>query len=197
MTPVDIARHLTAGTVASYLEDRLDAEVRSEVEVHLATCVDCRQEVVEVGRLLEKRRRTRLVVPAAGVAAAAIVALAVGLTIIGDRGQPDAGDAIRAPAGSGSPTVGISVVQPAPDQVLASDEAVRFIWNSSAPGSVFRVTLLDETGASLWSAESSDTVLALPSDVHLAPGARYFWFVDALGADGSAVTSGARRFSVR
>jgi len=57
--------------------------------------------------------------------------------------------------------------------------------------------LLGESGERLWSTETGDTIALLPDDVHLAAAASYFWYVDALTGDGTARTSGARRFSVR
>ena len=48
----------------------------------------------------------------------------------------------------------------------------------------------------VWSGETSDTALALPDSVALAPGRAYFWRVDGI-AEGLALSSGARQLRVR
>jgi hypothetical protein len=72
-----------------------------------------------------------------------------------------------------------------------------FAWHAGDAGSRFKLTLVDEQGATLWSVDTGDTVVTPPHDVFLAPGRTYFWYVDALGADGRSMTSGAHRFTVR
>jgi len=181
--------------VAAYVERRLDDEERAVAEAHLATCADCRREVVEVSRLLLKRRRASQLLPAAGIAAAAVIAFVAGVSLIGGPAKPDSVRPIRAPAESPAPV--LTAVEPAPDVSLSVGNDIRFVWKASEAGSTYKLTVVDESGEPVWSAETSDTVTLLPAEDGPDRPGKYFWFVDALASDGSTLTSGARRFSLR
>lgn len=187
-------QHLQARLVAAYVESRLDDEERAAAEAHLATCADCRREVVEITRLLLKRRRASQHLPIAGIAAAAMLALVVGVSLIGGPREGESVRAIRAP--SPPTTSALAVLEPAQDVALPVGHEIRFVWASKA-GSTYRLTVLDESGEPVWSAETSDTVALLPAQAGPESAGTYFWFVDAMASDGSTLTSGARRFSLR
>jgi hypothetical protein len=59
----------------------------------------------------------------------------------------------------------------------------------------YRVTVTDTTGATRWTTETPDTAVTLPASARLEPGARYYFYVDALRADGWSVQSGPRTFT--
>jgi len=72
--------HPDAERLAAYIDRTLDSSARAEVEGHLADCEECRTIVVDsVALPTEKpgRRKTHYVYGAAGLAAAAVVVLAV------------------------------------------------------------------------------------------------------------------------
>jgi hypothetical protein len=73
---------------------------------------------------------------------------------------------------------------------------VRLNWRLTGAAVEYRVTLLDATGSVLWTSVTADSVALLPVGVSLAPGADYYWYVDALLGDGTSVSSGAQRFSM-
>lgn len=181
--------------MAAYLQGKLDGTGRSEAEAHLASCAACRHEAVAVGQLMAMRRRERIMRPALGVVAAAVLALAVALPRLRPSDDAGMGDAVRAPALEPAPA--IATITPAPDTVLPAGGAVRFAWHAAPGGSMYRVMLLGESGDLLWSTETGDTIAPLPDDVRLARAGSYFWYVDALSTDGATRTSGARRFSLR
>jgi hypothetical protein len=189
-------QHLLARLVAAYLERRLDAEERAAVEAHLATCEDCRREVLEVSRLILKRRRARQVLPVAGIAAAAVLALVAGVSLIGGPPETAASGAVRAPT-LPPPARALTAVEPPQDTTLSVGEGIRFLWRAADPGSTYRLTVLDEAGGPVWSTRTSDTVAFLPAEAGPEEIGGYFWFVDALASDGSTLTSGTRRFSLR
>ena len=54
---------------------------------------------------------------------------------------------------------------------------------------------MEAAGQEVWTAETGDTVLALPIQISLGRGRTYFWTVDALGADGRTRTSRTKQFS--
>jgi hypothetical protein len=53
------------------------------------------------------------------------------------------------------------------------------------------------SGGTVHSEASSDTALLLMDSGMLVPDQAYFWYVDALLADGSTATTGVQRFSTR
>ena len=59
---------------------------------------------------------------------------------------------------------------------------------------LYHLTLTDPAGHALWLHETSDTAVAPPPNVSLTPGRTYYWYVDALDAGGSSLTTGTRRF---
>ena len=187
--------HLPAATVAAYLQGELDTGSRAEAETHLASCTACRHEVVAVGGLLATRRRRRMIAPALGLAAAAVLALAVGLPTLRRHDESGATVTVRAPVTPAAHA--LATITPAADTILPASHDLQFAWHAVPGGSTYRVMLLGESGERLWSTETGDTVALLPDDVRLAAAASYFWYVDALTGDGTARTSGARRFSVR
>lgn len=195
MKPVSVEKHLPAKLVAAYLEDHLDPEERDRVEGHLAACLECRREVVNVGRLLVKHRRVRIVAPAAGIAAAAMLALVIGVSLV----QRPASDDFLAPVRTPALPVNIPLqtVEPVSGSSLSAGEDIRFVWNQATAGATYRLTVIDDAGGPIWSTETGDTVVILPARLGLQPGSTYFWFVDALSHDGSAQTSGARHFTLR
>ncbi|HEX5820053.1 MAG TPA: zf-HC2 domain-containing protein [Gemmatimonadales bacterium] len=190
----DATHHLPATTVAAYVQGELEAAARDEAESHLATCATCRHELVEVGRLVAKRERERLGKMALGVAAVASLMLVVGVLRTSVPRAGDRGAVERAPAPGGARAV--TALSPGIDATLPSGRDVRFTWHAVAGGSTYRLTLLSESGALLWATATGDTTVSLPDDIQLAPSGAYFWYVDALSADGSTLTSGARRFAV-
>jgi len=187
-------QHLRSRLVAAYIARRLDTEERAAAEAHLAVCEECRREVVEVSGLLLKRRRTAQLLPTAGIAAAAVLAMLAGVSLIGGPTTSGSTQAVRAPL---PPAHALIPVRPAPNDSLSAGEEILFVWSAAEVGSTYRLTVLDETGDPVWSAETSDTVAVLPARAGPDAPGTYFWFVDALASDGSTLTSGARRFSLR
>ena len=162
--------HLTPEQTAGYLDRVLTREERALVEAHLATCADCRGEVVALRPFTgvnQKRRRLWTAGLALGAAAAAVI-----LVIVPGNSGPepslhrdaavDTAPAIqpRGPEGPG----------PRP-RVLA--------WSRLAQASRYRATVFDEEGSILFRAETSDSALQLPDSVRLMPGRSYFWKVEA------------------
>jgi hypothetical protein len=57
------------------------------------------------------------------------------------------------------------------------------------------MTILDETGASVFTRDTPDTLVVIATAPMLASGHRYFWRVDAI-SDGVIATSAIRTFRV-
>lgn len=154
---------------------------------HLAQCGECREEVLEVSRLVRAPASGRLKSVAAITAAAAMVAAAW----LGVRPAPQEADRERATPVT-QPDGGVRLV--APLGPLNRDAPIAFTWRGVAGAVEYRLTLLDARGNVLWSNATIDTAATLPIEISLVRGPAYYWFVDVLQSDGSSATSGSREF---
>jgi hypothetical protein len=202
--------HLNESDIAGFLDGDCTASEHSRIERHLEECAACRRAVVDVGRIAaaydpghpassrsspRTRRavdKTRLIWAVAGTALAASLTLVV-------LNRPDQGDAtLRSAVRSSEPSAFVSrptlvVASPADDTEVTGD-SVYFRWNSRGR-SGYRMTILDETGASVFTRDTPDTLVVIATAPMLASGHRYFWRVDAI-SDGVIATSAIRTFRV-
>jgi len=191
--------HLTPDQVTSYLGRSLPPEERARIALHLDTCGECRDELIEVGSTAADYRTLihppaalrlrRLLMPVAIAAAASLAAIAV------YRGRTPTHDSVvRATdsprADESAPA--IEVVGPEDGARMADSVVLR--WRSVGQGS-YQVFLLSEDGRPVWTAQTTDTVVRVPSAIVLPPGATYFWRVDAM-ANGIVASTGVRRLTV-
>lgn len=187
--------HLSVADVAAVVDGPLSPEERAAVESHLAVCAECRDEVVTAMHLVETAPqpvspRRRRWAPFVGLAAAAAV-LIVALPLARSRNTRVAAPEQRAAA----PSASIVTVSPRPAARVAAD-SLGFVWHADS-ASTYRLTVTDSAGAEVYSVTTGDTSVRLPPTVRLAPGASYFWFVDALRPDGSSISSHSTAFSLR
>ncbi|PYP98891.1 MAG: hypothetical protein DMD38_00010 [Gemmatimonadetes bacterium] len=156
-------------------------ERRAAFLEHLAACARCRHAVAALSRVADDltyqlegppaRRWTRRVVWTTGLAAAAGLAL----FLVWPRGvsEPAVPPDYREPAitTAGAPNV------IAPRGRVASVSSLT--WTHVPRAVRYRLRLFDNAGAVLWEGEVTDTSAVLPPTVRLAPGAAYFWKVEA------------------
>lgn len=189
-----MAEHLSSDIVAGYLEGAISNEETARVEAHLATCDECRREVIEVSRDLKELKRFSPWYVAGPVTAAAAIAaiLFLGPKISG----PDSRPVLRGTDTEAqlATTPRFQVVAPVDGTALLGDEVV-FVWRSAAPDASYRLTLTEADGQVVWSTTTSDTTVAVPTPETLLPDRIYFWYVDALLADGQSTTTGVKQFS--
>ncbi len=193
---MDTTSHLSAGQLAGYFDNALEAVERVAVERHLDDCPICRNELAELTRLnpsespAEQRGRPRHAVR--WLVPAVLAAGLGGLALI--RPWRSAPQGVERPGTGPSESLArIEPVAPLEDATLPGTR-VTFEWRAR-PADTYRITVMTESGEPVWSAETSDTVAVLPSSVALVAGASYFWRVEAV-ADGIVATSGARRLTV-
>jgi anti-sigma factor RsiW len=182
----DDMTHLSPEVLAAYLDDELSREQRSQVELHLASCDECRAELADINRLQRARVRRRwlsVLVPAAAAAALVLViALPRDRTKPSDiRSRPDVSDRLL-------------IVSPAPSAEIAP-RPINFVWRSAGPDASYTITLQEAEGRPVWTSSVADTVVALPDSITLAPGRRWFWFVDALLPNGRSLSTGVQRLT--
>jgi hypothetical protein len=155
------------------------------------TCVACRHELTlleTVDRAGQQLRRRQLVTRL-GMAAAAVIVVAVGLSTVmrgsldrlrrppgveeerGAGGQPD--------AGSGGAT---SIDLVAPVGVVPVGASPRLVWHPAPGATSYSVEIVTDGGSVVLRSVTSDTVLAWPS---LVRGRAYRWRVSATVPDGT------------
>lgn len=188
-----LTEHPTAEDVAAYLSERLAPDVRAVLEEHLAECRECRQLVTSARRLLRSHRAPNRLVWLAPSAAAAVLVIAVLARAPGSA--PGGNEPLRSdPGATGAELpLTISIVSPSDGQVVR-ERPIVFVWQSQPGKPLYKLSMTDASGREVWSAETSDTTIALPAEVSLDRGRTYFWTVDALGADGRSLTSRTKRF---
>ena len=188
MTRLSAGQHVEPDEVATYIEGSLAEPVRSLVELHLASCDDCRAEVAEVSQmaaaLRARRRRRNVLIPAAGVAAAAI------LLMLSPAGQTRLSERREGPHTS---TLSPRALSP----VGLVDSLREVTWSSVPEADRYELRLLDSLGTVLWQHETGDTSIHVPSTVPLRSGSSYYWRVQATTGFNRATHSELVGFSVR
>lgn len=198
--------HLSPSELAGFLDRDLDSGGRRRVEAHLETCAVCRGELADVAQLAEtfrspaqgisqphesRSRRRVWASLALGGALAASLAMLVLLGPIRPGSTPPI-QPVRAPT-TGEGLARIDILTPS-EMLGRTTEFLVFTWHSVG-ADVYRFALLNESGEQLWTRETTDTSLSLPSTVVLTPGSAYWWRVDAT-AQGVVATTGARLLRV-
>ena len=178
--------HVTPEALAGYLDHDLPSEERSQVELHLASCAECRAELAEVRGLQRRRRRqwAKFLVPAAAAAALVAIALPRQTSIPSDT---------RAVAPVDAP---LEIVAPLPSTGIPP-RPIRFAWRSAGPGASYSLTLQEADGQIVWASTVADTVALLPDSVALGAGQNFFWSVEALLPDGRSRSTGVKRVRTR
>jgi hypothetical protein len=138
---------------------------------------------------LRRRRRLLLAAPAAAAATVAVLLVGVGRNRPSDPGE----DVLRPGADAADASLFLPVHGPEPGSAVPR-VAVRFIWGADGRDALYDLTLADSSGLVVWSSRTADTVLALPDSVVLVPGTRYYWWTDALRADGRVASTGSHEF---
>lgn len=189
--------HLTAEDVAAFLDRRMSAADRTGVEAHLADCPRCRGEIAAVQRLLIARpvRRWGVLLPVGLTAAAAAIVAIMVLTV--DR--PGSGSAVERNQAAtetlrSEALQRIAVRSPADGDTIPPGR-LSLSWSALGGEPTYRLTLTDDSGEPVWTGTTTDTSIALPPDVILQSRRTYFWYVDALRADGRAASTGVHSFA--
>lgn len=180
--------HLEADDLASFVDGKLSPVSQSRVEAHLATCDECRAEVIAVSRLMRARAsRRRFYLPAiAAVAAALILFVVARPASVGTT-----------PSNIDREPVITAVVAPT---VVAPRGAVtgapQLVWTSVPHADLYRITLFDDAGGSVWESQTRDTSAALPGSIKLRSRASYYWRIEAQTGWNRWVASDLIEFSI-
>ena len=192
---VTLDEHLSATDIAAFIDRSLTTEDRAHAELHLSGCERCRSELAACTRLAAAaptaQQRRRSTWPIVGVAAA-VVMLAV---VLRPASKPNEGESSQART-SVDGRASMSTIFPRRDAEVTRSE-LRFIWRRDDRSSGYRVIVADEAGAPVWTEDAGDTSAAPPLALPLKDGARYYWRVEALHADGSVAQSLETPFRIR
>ena len=188
--------HLKDDVLAAYLDRALPKAARRAADAHLAECQACRDELVATTALLESRaasrRWVRLGAPAAALAAAALAFMMLGPWRTTTAPGTPPGDRMRESTLVGATPERVATVSPVEGDTVPV-ERLPFVWRAVGSGGTYLLRLSDES-AERWTIDTADTTVVLPDSVRLDAGRSYHWWVDAMTADGRAVTTGVQRF---
>ena len=187
--------HLTSEDFAAYVSRAIRGPKLDRLEKHLQGCQACRDELVAIAALLRnaRRQRRRRVAGVAVLTAAALSGVALlGTSIERILSEPE--PVLRGGVGLEEGVRSFSAVTPRDGARLEASSGMLFAWRAVAPAAFYSLTVTDERGDLVWRGSTSDTLLQLPSNIAIRPGSRYFWFVEALLADGTSATTDASGF---
>jgi len=185
--------HIDEDELSSYLDRMLSDADRRRVEAHLSACDECRaeaiasREAVTSGPTLPGSRFRSWPIIGGAVAAAAVI------IVIGTISQSRTDRDIERDANATVPAV--TIVNPADGSPLGTDRIVT--WRALAENTSYRVTIADQSAQPIHTTTVRDTSAVIPPSVMLVAGRKYFWYVDAMRADGSTATSGLKSFTVK
>lgn len=185
-------QHLSATEIAALIDATLSPQARAAAELHLSGCSKCREELASCLRIAStapSRSATRISWPLFGSVAAAVLIMVV--LRPGQRQQNPRVDRER------STSSAVSVPVASPNDQTFSRQSLRLTWQRDGAAIGYHVVLTDSAGAPVWRSDDlTDTSVTPPLSVQLNSGARYFWRVDALHADGSSRQSAATAFRI-
>jgi hypothetical protein len=189
-----------------YLENTVEQHKRKQIEDHSARCEQCAHLLADLSRLpqvldhpvpfepdpavlmkamqLAKRKGPRrwfgmnTIAPPFRIAIAGTTLFVIALTayLVLPREEPDR---FRSGTEDEVPAFGLF---PA-DGAIVRDYPPDFHWKEIHESAAYRFSLLDGSGAVLWTADIRDTSILLPSSVVLQPGFTYLWRVESSFAD--------------
>ena len=188
---VDVTdQHLEPNEVVAYVDRVTTASTRTRIESHLATCAECRAEVIDAARIITTLPRPRATRLRAGVSAAGIAAmLLVVLWPLADRqpgNQQHRESAVTA-------TIAPVILTP----VGPVESANAFSWSSVPHADRYDVRVFDSDGSVVWQRQTTDTVVAPPPTIGFRTGRPYYWKVEAHTGFDRSTGSELIEFSIR
>jgi len=163
--------HPTDDELAAYLGNELEGEALRRLELHLARCATCREEMLDAKEILRKPRKVpwRVVAPVAAAAAMVVLFLP----------GPNATDPVHSvPTHREAPKeVGIAPVPISP--VGTSSEVDALVWAPVTGADRYRLTIYDADGTVVWRETTADSLISLPDSLSLVTDRSYLWQVEA------------------
>ncbi len=187
--------HLTPEEIAAYLAGQATEDRRLEMEEHLASCDECREDLIGAAAIPTATRpwvrRTLVLGPLAAAILAGIIFLPSAPT---DLRPTDNTPRLR--GGEEEEAFKIQPLDPGPS-VSPPVQDLTFRWRSAGDDAFYTLTLTNQVGDILWTVSTADTVILLADSVDLAAGTSYFWYVDGLLPGARTATTGIQEFSIQ
>ena len=173
-------------------------EQRLEVLDHVMGCGPCRSEfellraIEQAGAATTKRARPAVLqFPRRFAVPVALAASLILVVTVGQRLRPAGGVDVE----RGSSTNGITLLGPPPE--ISPGTSPTFSWKPVPGAESYELELLDEKGAVVFGAKTSETSVTVSDPVLSAPGKSYHWWVRATTASGDQRASAARSLRIR
>lgn len=193
----DQTEHLTAAQVAAYLDRDLSDSARIQVEEHLESCASCRAELNASFDLAQSwksagaattaiPRNKRWKIAAFSIPVGLAAAAAMWIVVPHSQTRKEGADSVRTNEFSEGRSA-IEVIRPDGNSEVSPSNA-SFVWHRSK-ASVYRLTILTQSGVPVFTTDTQDTTVVLPDSVALTHGQNYFWRVDGID-NGIASTTG-------
>ena len=190
----EVSEHIGYDDMAAYIDLKLSDEDRRRVDAHLASCDECRAEAIASQKAVSTSptgsgSRIRSWSLIGGAIAAATLIIVAGTTITRARnGRNIERDTNVA-------TAAVVIASPGDGASLGPDRVVA--WHRLAENTSYRITIANGGGQPIYTATVRDTSAVIPPFVTLQTGGKYFWYVDAIRADGTIATSGLKSFTIK
>ena len=178
--------HVEPHEVTAYLEGTLLPVERARFETHLADCEPCAAELVAVMRLRRPSRSSRT--GWIGLAAAAAIAV----VLLGPRLARE--PLVTTPPLRGDSLLATALVLIAPSDGAELREPPVLAWRPVAGAAAYRVLVSRSDGDSVWAETTRDTTATPPRAALETSPEPYYWYVDALLADGRSVGGAPHQF---
>lgn len=180
--------------VADLIDGALSGERRATVLSHVASCAHCRSVIKATAALVADESAAQEVAAARGHSrrwASAVISAAVAAAVIVFVALPrDQQPTMREPA----VTSAIAPVALTPKGSV--NDVDRFVWSRVPTAERYRLRLHRADGSVSWSAETTDSSVALPDSIRLVPRETYLWRVEALTEWRRSVVSEMTQFRV-
>jgi hypothetical protein len=201
-TPVSRTECASPDDLVALVERRGDEDARLRTLDHVMSCGACRPEfellrsatrasgelaAMEMGvRSSQVRSSPRWIAPQMGLAAAAVLVIAIGTWAVVRFSGDGAGERVMRGADA------VVLVEPAQNTTAASP--TRFVWHRVQSASNYDFEVRSSAGDVVYATRTADTSLVLPVEMKLEPGKDYLWSVGALLEDGRQPRSAPTRF---
>ena len=186
-------QHLSATEIAGFIDSTLSPDARTAAELHLSGCAQCREELASCLRLsttAPSRSSSRVGWPLLASIAAAILIMVV-LRPGQQRTMVD-----RTRERATVTTASSLAVAPADGESIERRD-LQFVWRRDPAAVSYHVVVTDSAGGPAWRSDDLTDTSTRPSPIaRLSSGARYYWRVDALHADGSSAQSPTAGFRI-
>jgi hypothetical protein len=172
----------------------LSGERRAMVLSHVASCAHCRSVIKATAALVADESAALEVAAARGRSmrwASAVMGAAVAAAVIVLVALPrDHHPTLREPA----VTSAIAPIALTPRGSVSDVD--RFVWSRVPTAERYRLRLHRADGSVSWSAETTDSSVALPDSIRLVPHQTYLWRVEALTEWRRSIESEMTQFRV-